>query len=453
MDSWECLGRCQASETFVSHFYGRMPFVLECGELVAGRWTLEDPGGMWKGSKRQILTSEFAGRLWASPVCRDNLPRSNCDCSTTRATRCSKRVQKRSGSPFSCNLSTKVYSESRFWVTTISSSTKGDLDPEFRSSWTAPNYERRVSTPSTITQGNRFSNGVQITLPVMDFIYIHGKLSTFLNLTYESLILLLFCGWGLVTAASHILQGTQKKTVRSSEKDWQFLYCAWTNWANIEKLAAETNSSSQLKSIEVNSIHLFGPPLTKHGAFEAIGQAKAHSFMADDQRDREATEASVRQGPCGQPCNGLQRRNVWWTVTGLEMGTWVISSGNSLSPHLARICEALQCSFQVTRSILDFGKTWENDENVKHCEAKSCKVSVSVRNCWQVPFVTTNVYISRLDSPITAPLHTDRFDSFIMQTEACFVFEFHSSLLFTPKIGLKERTNSGRYNRIPETLQ
>lgn len=36
----------------------------------------------------------------------------------------------------------------------------------------------------------------------------------------------------------------------------------------------------------------------------------------------------------------------------------------------------------------------------------------------QVPFVTTNVYISRLDSPITAPLHTDRFDSFIMQTEA-----------------------------------
>lgn len=36
----------------------------------------------------------------------------------------------------------------------------------------------------------------------------------------------------------------------------------------------------------------------------------------------------------------------------------------------------------------------------------------------EVPFVTTNVYISRLDSPVTAPLHTDRFDSFIMQTEA-----------------------------------
>ena len=84
----------------------------------------------------------------------------------------------------------------------------------------------------------------------MDFIYIHGKLSTFLNLTYESLILLLFCGWGLVTAASHILQGTQKKTVRSSEKDWQFLYCARTNWANISRKISSRNEF--VKSIEVD---------------------------------------------------------------------------------------------------------------------------------------------------------------------------------------------------------
>ena len=34
-------------------------------------------------------------------------------------------------------------------------------------------------------------------------------------------------------------------------------------------------------------------------------------------------------------------------LTGLEMGTWVISSGNSLSPKLAHICRALQNSFQA----------------------------------------------------------------------------------------------------------
>lgn len=38
-------------------------------------------------------------------------------------------------------------------------------------------------------------------------------------------------------------------------------------------------------------------------------------------------------------------------VPGLEMGTWVISSGNSLSPQLAQICLALQSSFQVCRTV------------------------------------------------------------------------------------------------------
>ena len=37
-----CSTEPEASETFVSHFYGRMPFVLDCGDLVAHRWTLED---------------------------------------------------------------------------------------------------------------------------------------------------------------------------------------------------------------------------------------------------------------------------------------------------------------------------------------------------------------------------------------------------------------------------
>ena len=32
---------------------------------------------------------------------------------------------------------------------------------------------------------------------------------------------------------------------------------------------------------------------------------------------------------------------------GLEMGTWVTSSGNSLSTRLAEICRALQSSFQA----------------------------------------------------------------------------------------------------------
>ena len=123
----------------------------------------------------------------------------------------------------------------------------------------------------------------------------------------------------------------------------------------------------------------------------AIGQAKAHSFMADQETKYEATEASVRQG--------------------LEMGTWVISSGNSLSPKLAHICRALQNSFQV-------------------------------------PFVTTNVYTSRLDSPITAPLHTDRFDSFIMQTEGAKRWRIFDTSKAVPRwpvldAGMSDRGKAG----------
>eukprot|EP00913_Durusdinium_trenchii_P024970 g23436.t1 len=123
----------------------------------------------------------------------------------------------------------------------------------------------------------------------------------------------------------------------------------------------------------------------------AIGQAQAHSFMVDTTEVVDTTEASVRQG--------------------LEMGTWVISSGNSLSPQLAQICLALQSSFQV-------------------------------------PFVTTNVYISRLDSPITAPLHTDRFDSFIMQTEGAKRWRIFGPGAATPRwpvldAGMSDRGKAG----------
>ena len=146
-------------------------------------------------------------------------------------------------------------------------------------------------------------------MPVMDFIYIHGKLSTFLNLTYESCY---FVAEDWLQPLHTSCKEPRKRQFGVQRRTGSFCTAyRQTGPTSAEKLAAETNSSSQLKSIEVNSIHLFGhfgPPLTKHGAFEAIGQAKAHSFMADDQRDREATEASVRQGPCGQlPCNGLQR--------------------------------------------------------------------------------------------------------------------------------------------------
>merc|ERR1712107_860587 len=64
----------------------------------------------------------------------------------------------------------------------------------------------------------------------------------------------------------------------------------------------------------------------------------------------------------------------------LQDGMWVVAGGNALSPVLADTCGALQ-------------------------------------NAFGVPFVTVNVYISRLDTQVTAPLHTDRFDSFIFQTE------------------------------------
>ena len=41
-DGWQAASaQPEASETFVSHFYGQMPFVMECGDLVAERWTLE----------------------------------------------------------------------------------------------------------------------------------------------------------------------------------------------------------------------------------------------------------------------------------------------------------------------------------------------------------------------------------------------------------------------------
>ncbi|CAE7247652.1 unnamed protein product [Symbiodinium sp. KB8] len=102
----------------------------------------------------------------------------------------------------------------------------------------------------------------------------------------------------------------------------------------------------------------------------AIGQLKAHSFMA---QDNATADKKVAEETCENLTDELVRERV-------KNSTWVLSSGNSLSPRLAEVCQSLQSAFQL-------------------------------------PFVTLNVYISHLDAPVTAPLHTDRFDSFIMQTE------------------------------------
>ncbi|CAE7346667.1 unnamed protein product [Symbiodinium natans] len=136
----------------------------------------------------------------------------------------------------------------------------------------------------------------------------------------------------------------------------------------------------QLKLLQPESYDVFAAKpelkqeaikLTGYSRFThpAIGQLKSHSFMAagtesgkaePEQCEPDLTEEVVRER--------------------VKNGTWVLSSGNSLSPRLAEVCQSLQSAFQV-------------------------------------PFVTLNVYISHLDAPVTAPLHTDRFDSFIMQTE------------------------------------
>ncbi|CAE7538525.1 unnamed protein product [Symbiodinium sp. CCMP2592] len=102
----------------------------------------------------------------------------------------------------------------------------------------------------------------------------------------------------------------------------------------------------------------------------AIGQLKAHSFMA---QDNVTADKKVTEETCENLTDELVRERV-------KNSTWVLSSGNSLSPRLAEVCQSLQSAFQL-------------------------------------PFITLNVYISHLDAPVTAPLHTDRFDSFIMQTE------------------------------------
>ena len=63
----------------------------------------------------------------------------------------------------------------------------------------------------------------------------------------------------------------------------------------------------------------------------AIGQAKGHSFMAADAAASCLSEESVRKG--------------------LESGTWVLSSGNSLSPKLAQICQGLQDAFEAGNQL------------------------------------------------------------------------------------------------------
>ncbi|CAK9086968.1 unnamed protein product [Durusdinium trenchii] len=162
----------------------------------------------------------------------------------------------------------------------------------------------------------------------------------------------------------------------------------WTLEDQVLLLRHESYEVYQKDALPKKPIQLTGYSRFTH---PAIGQAQAHSFMVDTTEVVDTTEASVRQG--------------------LEMGTWVISSGNSLSPQLAQICLALQSSFQV-------------------------------------PFVTTNVYISRLDSPITAPLHTDRFDSFIMQTEGAKRWRIFGPGAATPRwpvldAGMSDRGKAG----------
>ena len=61
-----------------------------------------------------------------------------------------------------------------------------------------------------------------------------------------------------------------------------------------------------------------------------------------------------------------------------------------------------------------------------------------------MPFVTTNVYISRLDSAVTAPLHTDRFDSFILQTEGAKRWRIFGSSCFAPKWPVLDASMSDR---------
>jgi len=162
----------------------------------------------------------------------------------------------------------------------------------------------------------------------------------------------------------------------------------WTLEDQLSLLRHESYEVYRSSKAERKPIQLTGYTRFTH---PAIGQVKAHSFMADESETPKLTEAAARQG--------------------LETGSWVISSGNSLSPNLAEVCQALQSSFQV-------------------------------------PFVTTNVYISRLDSPVTAPLHTDRFDSFIMQTEGAKRWRIYATSQEVPSwpvldAGMTDRGKAG----------
>ena len=99
-----------------------------------------------------------------------------------------------------------------------------------------------------------------------------------------------------------------------------------------------------------------------------------------------------------------------------------------------QVCQSLQSAFQARRGkggkASIFGLSVQGAalgfQFLGFQGAGWCGVSVRFRRAFlcdtfpataQVPFVTLNVYISHLDAPVTAPLHTDRFDSFIMQTE------------------------------------
>lgn len=137
--------------------------------------------------------------------------------------------------------------------------------------------------------------------------------------------------------------------------------------------------------------------LSKNSKFThpEISTSKAHSFMA---------AANDNEAPVEPLTEKVARAR-------LRSATWVIHGGNSLAPTLADICEAVQDAFAI-------------------------------------PFVTTNVYMSRLDSTVTAPLHTDRFDSFIFQTEGSKrwrVFNTSSAVPIWPVVdaGMSDRGKHG----------
>jgi len=124
-----------------------------------------------------------------------------------------------------------------------------------------------------------------------------------------------------------------------------------------------------------------------------ISRCKVNSFMVGEENRSLSAEVASERVDAG--C------------------TWVVSSGCALAADIAHVCGALQSTLGS-------------------------------------PFVNANVYISRLNASVTAPLHTDRWDSFVFQTEGSKrwrVFGISADLPLWPVLdaGMKER---GKYGDV-----